>query len=79
MINLILLPLRLKQMGKVQELAGLPAWRREIHEVDSCCKVAYIQTDMQTHTYSSVENRENKETRKKVKNCFIQIILIFPE
>lgn len=48
MINLILLPLRLEQMGKVQELAGLPALRREIHDVhkvDSCYKVAYTHTE----------------------------------
>lgn len=64
-INLILLPLRLEQMGKVQELGGLSALRREIHDVhkvDSCFKVAYIHTDMQTHTYSNVKIRENKKT-----------------
>lgn len=78
MINLILLPLRLEQMGKVQELAGLPALRREIcdvHKVDSCCKVAYIHTDMQAHTYSCGESRENKKTWKKFKNY----LLFFPE
>lgn len=65
MINLILLPLRLEQMGKVQELAGLPVLRREIHDVHkvySCSNVAYIHRDMQTHTYSYVKSRENKKT-----------------
>lgn len=46
-VNLILLPLRLEQMAEVQELAGLPALRREIcdvHKVASCCNVDYVHT-----------------------------------
>lgn len=77
MINLILLPLRLKQMGKVQELAGLPALRREIHDVhkvDSCCKVTYIHTDMQTHMQLMWKVERIRKHGKKFKNYFIHII-----
>lgn len=53
MVNLILLPLRLEQMARVQELSELPALGREIrdvHKVDSCCNVDYIHTDTDTLT-----------------------------
>lgn len=80
MINLILLPLRLEQMGKVQELAGLPALKWEIHDVhkvDSTCKVAYIHTDMHTQTYNYVESRENKKIWKKLKIILFKLLFSF--
>lgn len=79
-VNLILLPLRLEQMAKVQELAGFPALRREIHDLPklySCCNVRYIDTDMQTHTRIWKVERIQKVGCSV--NFFIQILLFFPE
>jgi len=53
-------------MAEAQQLAGLPALRREfrdVHKADSCCNVDYMHTDMQTHTCMYMESRENKISR----------------
>lgn len=67
-------------MAKVQELAGFPALRREIHDVPklySCCNVRYIDTVMQTHTRIWKVERIQKVGCSI--NLFIQILLFFPE